>query len=418
MFETMESKTAGRILNENNEPKWLVEKRLSAYELFKKKPMPNFIYGLNINLNIDLNLDNVGTANLGKPGREIINKNTQTNTRTKSSIHSVDSGTNSAGNGIKIFELNDALKNNENLLKEKFMTKCVPAVNKFTAFHNAFVNNVLLVYVPKNTETKEPVEIITKVNSKVFFDHLLIIADDNSKLAIVEDVKSESNDEAYASRIVEIFAGNNARVDYGNLQMLNEKTFNFTIKRADLGKDALVNWLDCNFGSNVTLSEVTANLNGEGAATNNYGIFFGNEQQQFDLVANSIHNAPNTISDIFTKGALTEKAKCIYRGLVKIQRNAPGSNGYQKEDTLLLSPDAAADSIPDLEIDNSDVRCTHGASIGRIDGEKLFYLKSRGLNEKEATQVYVKGFFEELIQKMKIEKLRDNMHDLIDKRMK
>ena len=396
MLEIMESKTAKKILNETNEPKWIVEKRLSAYELFKKKPMPNFVYGLNINLSIDLDLEKIQIENSGKPLREIINKN----------------------NGIKILELDDALKNNESLLKENFMTKCVPAVNKFTAFHNAFVNNLLLVYVPKNTETKEPVEIITKVNSKVFFDHLIIIADDNSKLTLVEDVKSENDEEAYVSKIVEIFAGNNAKVDYGNLQMLNRKTFNFTIKRASLGKDALINWLDCNFGSNITLSEVTTKLDGEGSATNNYGIFFGNENQQFDLVVNSIHNAPNTVSDIFTKGALTEKAKCIYRGLVKIQRNAAGSNGYQREDTLLLSSDAAADSIPDLEIENSDVRCTHGASIGRIDREKLFYLQSRGLNEKEATQVYVKGFFEELIQKMQIEKLRDNMHELIEERMK
>jgi len=158
-------------------------------------------------------------------------------------------------------------------------------------------------------------------------------------------------------------------------------------------------------------------LNGEGSATNNYGIFFGNEKQQFDLVANSIHNAPNTTSDIFTKGALTDTSKCIYRGLVKIHQNAGGSNGYQKEDTLLLSPDAAADSIPNLEIDNSDVRCTHGATIGRIDREKMFYLMSRGLNEKQATRTYVRGFFEELILKMQIEKLRENMHDLVEARM-
>ena len=179
----------------------------------------------------------------------------------------------------------------------------------------------------------------------------------------------------------------------------------------------MINWLDCCFGSNVTLSEVTTNLNGEGAETNNYGIFFGNKKQQFDLVANSMHNMPDTKSDIFTKGALTDKSKCIYRGLVKIQKNASGSNGYQKEDTLLLSPNAAADSIPDLEINNSDVKCSHGASIGRIDREKLFYLMSRGMDETEATRIYVKGFFEELIQKMKIKELRDNMHNLVEKRM-
>ena len=394
-FEAMESKIIEKASDKNKEPKWLADKRAAAFDLFRQKPMPNFVYGLNINLSIDLNLGNIGTTDLGKPIRKIINKN----------------------DGVEIFEFDGALKNKEHLLKEKLMS-CVKAADKFTLFHQAFANNLVLVHIPKNTEAKEPIELISKVNSGVLFDHLIIVAEDNSRIALVEGISSESNEEAYVSKIVEIFAGNNAKVDYGNVQMLNKNAFHFTKKKATAGKDALVNWLDCNFGSKITLSEVTTFLDGEGSATNNYGIFFGNESQQLDLVANSIHNSQNTVSDIFTKGALTEKSKCVYRGLVKIQKNASGSNGYQKEDTLLLSPDAAADSIPDLEIENSDVRCTHGASIGRIDREKLFYLKSRGLSEKEATQVYVKGFFEELIQKMKIGKLRDNMHDLIDERMK
>ena len=115
---------------------------------------------------------------------------------------------------------------------------------------------------------------------------------------------------------------------------------------------------------------------------------------------------------------MTGSGKCLYRGLVKINRNAFGSNGYQKEDTLLLSEEAAADSIPNLEIDNNDVKCTHGASIGRIDREKLFYMKSRGLNEEQATREYVKGFFEPLIQRIQIKDLRDNMHKMIEERMK
>ena len=175
--------------------------------------------------------------------------------------------------------------------------------------------------------------------------------------------------------------------------------------------------MDCCFGSKATMSEVTTILQGEGSSTNNHGIFFGNKNQQFDLVANSVHNAPHTVSDIFTKGALTGNGKCLYRGLVKINQNAFGSNGYQKEDTLLLSEDAVADSIPNLEIDNNDVRCTHGASIGRIDREKMFYLQSRGLNEGTATKEYVKGFFEPLIQKIQIKNLRDNMHKMVEEMM-
>tara|TARA_Y100000310_G_scaffold341089_1_gene439068 strand:- start:8928 stop:10187 length:1260 start_codon:yes stop_codon:yes gene_type:complete len=402
----------------NNEPEWLLKKRLAAYEIFKSKQMPDFVYGLNINMNIDLDLDKIDVNNSGNSNLNI--KNPDKN--------------------IIIEDFNGMLKNHENILKEKFMS-IVNVNDKFTSFHNAFLNNLTFVYVPKNTEVKEPIELSSTVDSNTF-DHLIVLAEDNTKFTLVENSNNkksaiknnsinknnnqineniisnnENTNNIYRSKIVELFIGNNCNVNYGNVQLLDNNTFNFTIKKASVGSNSILNWMDCCFGSKVTLSEVTTLLDGDGAQTNNHGIFFGNKNQQFDLVTTSIHNAPNTASDIFTKGALTGTSKGLYRGLVKINKNAPKSNGYQKEDTLLLSEDAQADSIPNLEIDNNDVRCTHGASIGRIDREKMFYLQSRGLNEEQATQEYVKGFFEPLIQKIQIKNLRDNMQKMVDERM-
>jgi len=397
MITTIESQDFVKEQSEkNNEPEWLLRKRLDALSLFNQTIMPNFVYGLSINLNIDLNLSDLDRTKLTTTNKDIVNNNKL----------------------VKIFNLKEILENNEDLLKEKFMTKIVPASDKFTAFHQAYANNILIVYIPKNTEVKEPIEIITKISSQVVFDHLIIIVGDNSKVTLFEDLRSENHDETYISKIVEIYVGNNSKVNYGNLQTLNKKSFLFVKKRANVLKDASINWLDCCFGSKTTTSEITSNLDGEGAETNNYGAFFGNENQQFDLVVNSIHNSPHTSSDIFSKGALSDSSKCIYHGLVKIQRNATGSNGYQKADTLLLSPDATADAIPDLEIDNSDVKCSHGATIGRIDKNKLFYLRTRGFNEKEAIKIYIKGFFNELINKMEIKKLKENMNNLIEDKMK
>lgn len=394
---TMELKSYIEELSKNNnEPNWLLEKRLKSYSSFNQKSMPNFIYGLNIKLNIDINLSDLDISKLTTLNKEIINKNPE----------------------VKIFNLKEAIENNEELLKEKFMTKVVTASEKFTTFHEAFVNNILIIHVPKNTAVKEPIEIITKINSEVAFDHLIIIVEDNSQVTLFEDLKSENQDETYVSKIVEIFVGNNSKVNYGNLQTLNKKTFLFTKKRASILRNSSINWLDCCFGSKITTSEITTNLEGEGAETKNYGAFFGDENQQFDLVVNSMHNYPHTNSDIFSKGALSDSSKCIYHGLVRIEKNAPGSNGYQKEDTLLLSPNATADAIPDLEIKNSDVKCSHGATIGRIDEEKLFYLRTRGFNKNEATKIYIKGFFNELINKMEIKKLRENMDNLIEDKMK
>jgi len=397
MIKTMESKNSEQYIRDlsgqSNEPEWMLKRRLAAYHIFNEKPMPDFIYGLNILMNIDLNLDDIDVNKPGKSNLEI--KNNDKN--------------------VKIQNFNSALRNNEEILKEKFMS-ITNANEKFTSFHNAFLNNLIYIHIPKNTEVREPIEISSTINSGALFDHLIVLAEDDTKFTLIEDSKNKNN-ETYRSKIVEMFIGKNCNVNYGNVQLLNQNTFNFTIKKAVVGANSTLNWMDCCFGSKVTLSEVTTILDGDGATTNNHGIFFGSKQQQFDLVAKSIHNAPHTISDIFTKGALTGGSKCLYRGLVRIEKNAFGSNGYQKEDTLLLSEDAATDSIPNLEIENNDVRCTHGASIGRIDREKLFYMKSRGLNDELATREYVKGFFEPLIQKIQIQKLRDNMHDMIVERM-
>lgn len=427
MLKTMDSKNSEQYVRDlssaNNEPDWMLKRRLAAYNIFKEKPMPNFIYGLNINMNIDLDLNNEDMQNLGDSNLKIKNPNED----------------------VIIENFENMLKNHEDILKEKFMS-IVKGNGKFTAFHHAFLNNLTFVYVPKNIEVEEPIELSSTIGSDVVFDHLIVLAEDNTKFTLVENSKSNNknkykkpinddtklinnktkfdgkiinkNNEAYRSKIVEIFVGNNSKINYGNVQLLDQNTFNFTIKKASIGANSIINWMDCCFGSKVTLSDVTTILDGDGARTNNHGIFFGSKQQQFDLVANSIHNAPHTISDISAKGALTGSGKCLYRGLVKINRNAFGSNGYQKEDTLLLSEEAAADSIPNLEIDNNDVKCTHGASIGRIDREKLFYMKSRGLNEEQATREYVKGFFEPLIQRIQIKDLRDNMHKMIEERMK
>ena len=440
----------------NNEPEWLLKKRLDAFNTFKSMKMPNFIYGLNINMNIALDLDAININDSARSNIKINNPDEQ----------------------IIIEDFAGMLKNHENILMKNFMS-LVHADEKFTSFHAAFLNNLAFVYVPRNTEAKAPIELASVIGQDVVFEHLIILVEDNSKVTLVEDSKSsnnqkisiktisnnndsnkkikeektnnmskdneknskknakntgsdiknqnnENNDKKnleinnnhsypYRSKIVELFIGKNCIVNYGNVQMLDSDAFNFTIKKASVGQNSTLNWMDCCFGSKVTLSEVTTHLDGEHAVTNNHGLFFGSKKQQFDLVAKSIHNAPLTISDILTKGALTDSSKCVYRGLVRIEQNAFGSNGYQKEDTLLLSSDAQADSIPNLEIENNEVRCTHGASIGRIDSEKLFYIMSRGLDRDLATREYVKAFFEPLIQKIQIEKLRENMHGIIGK---
>ena len=393
MLKAIESKSHEQRIRDlsmhNNEPEWMLQKRLAAFDVFNSKQMPDFVYGSNIKMGIDLDLSQMGISQLEKSNIHIKNNN----------------------KSVIIENFSDALKNHESILKEKLMS-LVPAADKFTAFHNAFLNNLTLVYIPENTDAKEPIELTSSINSNSV-EHLIIFAEDNVKITFVDTSKSMNENKAYRSRIAEIFTGKNSIVNYEDAQLLNENSFNFSVKRASAGADSAISWMDCCIGSKTTLSEVTTLLNGCGASVKNHGIFFGSNQQQFCLSARSIHNAPKTFSDILTKGALAGSGKCIYGGLIKIKENAFGSEGHQKEDVLLLSRNAAAASIPNLEINNNEVKCTHGASIGRIDREKLFYMMSRGLNEKQAEQEYVKGFFEELMKKMQVKNLRDNMYKMI-----
>ena len=178
-----------------------------------------------------------------------------------------------------------------------------------------------------------------------------------------------------------------------------------------------MNWLDCCLGSRYTRADIITRLSGRGSSTNNYGLFFGTGSQQFDLNVGTIHAERNTVCDMMTKGALNDRAKAVYTGLVKINANAANSNGYQKEDTLLLSPDAEADSIPQLEIDNNEVKCTHGATVGQVDKEKLFYLMSRGIPANESKKILVEGFFEPMIQKIAVENVQNKLREIVAERV-
>ena len=176
MQTTMDHKAIiNKISLDNNEPSWLLDKRLSALKLFQDTAMPSFVYGLNINLKIDLNLSDLNLKNLEDSTKQIINTN----------------------ENVKIYNLKDIIKNNEELLKENFMDKVIPATDKFTSFHQAFVDNALVIHIPKNTIVKDPIEIITKIHSEVLFDHLIVVAEDNSEVTLFEDLQSGNENKSY-----------------------------------------------------------------------------------------------------------------------------------------------------------------------------------------------------------------------------
>ena len=337
-------KIVGELSRQRKEPEWLLQKRLEAFRDFAQMPLPSFRYGLHIMLQPDFDFD-----------------------------------------GIEI-KPDKIMTHGLNKFKDKFAT--LPEKDKFF-YLNLALAKIGLVHA----RTGERISI--ELDRKEQFCHTLIIAEPNSQVSIAESV---SGQEEYKSSFVEIFAARDAQVNFASIQNTNSKNY-ISGKYASIKENAKVNWFDATIGAEFAKSSVVSLLDGKMAETKNYGLFLGKKEQQFDLYSASVHNAEETRSDILMKGVLKDKARGLYRGLVKIDANARKADGYQKEEVLLLGEEAEADAIPNLEINNEEVRCTHGASVGNISKEKLFYLMSRGLGIAKAEKMIVEGFFESLLTK-------------------
>ncbi len=399
-----------RMISKNrNEPQWLLEKRLSALKLFNESAMPDFKYGITVKMNavgldygkLDVNLL------LQKKSIEIDPK--------KSKEY--------AKHGIIILDFYDAIKQKkyEELIRRYFMTECVKTKDKIVALHAALFSRGLLVYIPKDKKINGTIEIDFEVDNSLNFDNILVIAEHDSKATIVENIYSAQKNKTetlqYRSSVIEIIAQDKSNIIFCSVQNLDRETFNFSFKTAIIKKDAVFNWVDACMGSKFSHAETTSLMKGSGSRTNNWGMFLADKDQQFGIHANTIHFTHNTISDMLTRGIIADKAKTIYKGLIHIQQPAGQSNGYQRADAILMSDTAEADVIPMLEIDNSDVRCTHGSTVGQIDKEKLFYLMARGMDEETARKELIRGFYEQMLARINIKELTGILRAIIYERL-
>lgn len=370
------------------EPEWFVNERLVSLKMFNEAEDDSFNYGMTMKTEVD----NIKVNNfISKFNLAILNND----------------------NRVVIKDLKESFNEYENFIKNFFMREIK---SKMDFLHKALVQNFLLIYIPKDIEVTNEIVLEYEFMENNSFDHLLIIADDNSKVNIIEIL--EEGKGIFRSGFVEIYARNNSKVNFFSFQNLNKNVNNFSTKKAVVGNNAECNFYSFDFGSILNHSQIFSRLIDDGATSKINGAYFSNEKQHFNLSYNSIHESGNTFSNILTKGVLDDYSNSIYRGLIKIKSNAQNSNGYQKEDVLILNDNAKADSIPNLEIENNEVKCSHGASIGHIDRDKLFYLMSKGISKEMCVEIIVKGFFSEIISDVKDEFLRENIIISISNKIK
>jgi Fe-S cluster assembly protein SufD len=296
----------------------------------------------------------------------------------------------------------------------------VRAEDKFTAHNAACWQHGLLVRVPKGIVLEQPlyVKIANATEGGSLFWRLLVIAEEGSRFSLIEEYTSSSPDlAAYSNAAVELFVEQGAKLEYVSLQNLSRETWHFATHHASVGRDAELDWVAGGFGSKKGKTRIQNDLVGTGATSRVTGAYFADGDQHLDYDTFQEHVAPNTESDFAFKGALRDHATTVWRGMIRVEPDAQKTNAYQENRNLLLSPDAHADSIPGLEILANDVRCTHGATLGQVDREQLFYLMSRGLSRSEAERLIVRGFFQDVLDRIDLEPVREALSDALEARI-
>lgn len=421
-----------RISELKNEPEWMRSKRLQALDLFEELPMPNW-WQTDFS---GLRLEDLQSYRVDGPG-ESSSEEADAFFRTASAIDQL-SGYISQRNaeaqvqyldeqlkeqGVILMDLDTAVREHGDLVQKYFMTDCVRAdENKFTALHAALWSGGVFLYVPKFVEVKLPFQAQFWLDRGMsgLFEHVLIIMEDGSRISFVETVASASDEQGnpFHNAVVEIYCGPGAEINYAPIQALHEGAINYTARRALLAKDASINWYTTELGSKLTRSDNQSILNEPGGRADMKAIFLGTGKQHLSIESNTTHAASNCWSDIVTKGALADQAVSVFNAVTDIRNDATGTKTYQRGNTLLLSDEARTNAIPGLYIKEHDIEgAGHAATMGKVDPEALFYLRSRGIPEAEALKIFVHGFLDEVLNSIPLESVRQDIINLIDRKL-
>ena len=309
--------------------------------------------------------------------------------------------------GVIFCNMDEAVQEHEEIVKEHFMTKCVPpSDNKFAALHGAVWSGGSFVYVPEDVTVEMPVQAYFRMNSEGMgqFEHTLIVAEDGAEVHYIEGCSAPKYSAFNLhSGGVEVFVGEDAHVQYSTVQNWSKNTYNLNTKRALCEAGGRMEWISGSMGSKATMLYPSTVLKGPRASDNHITIAFAGEGQNIDTGAKVYHNAPETKSTIESKSISKDGGRTNYRGLVHIADGAENSSTSVECDALMFDNESTSDTMPYMEINESKVDVAHEATVGKIGDEDVFYLQSRGLDDDDAKQMIVSGFIEPITEELPIE---------------
>ena len=411
---------------ELNEPAWMREFRLEAWETFANTPLPTTQDEPWRRTDLRrLKLQNLGPSINGQAQVAVADVpdylgEQLTEDKAGGVMLQVDGETTKfelsdalREQGVIFCDMHTAVNEHPELIQKHFMTRGVTVdEGKFAAMHGAFWRGGTFLYVPKNVKAAAPLHSALWSTEGRTYTHTLVVLDDGAEATFIDEYASESSrDAAIHNGAVELLVGDNAGLVYASLQDFGTNVWMFTHERARTGRDARVDWITGMMGTRLTKAFQTVELDQPGGWARMSGLFFTSGRQHFDLDTQQNHNAADTVSDLLYKGALKERSRSVWQGMIKALPGSQRIDGFQANRNLVLDRQARADSIPGLEIQADDVRCTHASTIGQLDDNEIFYLMSRGIPRETAVRMVVQGFFDPVMQRIPIEGVRERIAD-------
>lgn len=408
--------TAAAISEAQSEPDWLRDRRLEAWRVFDYLPMPDggrmeewrrtdvseldlgqfTPYQAGYRAEHPADLDAALTARL-----PVSTERGATVVQHDSSVVYRSVSQDLLDDGVIVLDLPAAARDHPDLLRQRFLTDIVqPEMSKFIALHGAFWSGGTLVYVPAGKRVRLPIDVSNWLSAPglAAFGHLLLIAEPDSAVTVIERFASEdSRRAALASTVSEIWVGQGARVQHVTVQEWGRGVSAFARQRAVVERDAHFGSTVVSLGGSLWRGEIEAVLNGPGAEATMNGLVVGNRRQHLDHHTLQYHQAPHTRSELLYKGVLRDRARSVFVGKIVVPREAQQTESYQANRNLLLTERARADTQPVLEILANDVRCSHGATVGPLDEDQFFYLMARGIPREVAREMLVAGYVQPII---------------------
>ncbi len=322
--------------------------------------------------------------------------------------------------GVIFSSLHEAAQRHPNLVRKHLMTEAVQmSQDKIAALQGALWTHGTFLYVPKGVEVDLPLHSVEySPATGMTGTHILVILEEGASATYLHECASPTLDVPVLHfTTTELLVRDNANLRFVALQNWGEHVYNFGHQRARVSRNGQLDWVAGEMGTHLSKVFMTLDLDGDGSWGRMSGLFFAHNRQHLDLDTQQNHHAVGTTSDLLFKGALKGHSRTVWQGMIVADPGAQKTDGFQANRNLILESDARADSIPGLEILANDLRCTHAATVGKIDETELFYLMSRGIPVREATKLIVDGFFDPLMQRIPFEGVRERLQQSINAKM-